>query len=359
MKKLPMPSDAVLRALQQGVVSPAHPLALDKSRKLDEVHQRALTRYYLAAGAGGLAVAVHTTQFEIRLPQHNLLQPVLRLAVEEAIKYEQQHSRSIVKIAGVVGKTAQALQEADLAAGLGYDAALLSLKAFAGASNSELLDHCRRVAEKIPLIGFYLQTAVGGRVLDTDFWRQFCHIENVLAIKIAPFNRYYTLDVLRGVAESGRAGEIALYTGNDDSIIVDLLTPVELKTAAGTTLMQIVGGLLGHYAVWTQKAVEHFDRVRSLVQSNRAIPSDLLTLAAAVTDCNGAFFDVANQFRGVIVGIHEVLRRQGLMSGTWTLDPDETLSEAQAKEIDRVYHAYPHLNDDAFIAAHLPEWLKT
>src|SRR5437016_3372928 len=317
--------------LREGVVIPAHPLALTADRKLDERRQRGLTRYYLAAGSGGVAVGVHTTQFEIR--DHGLLAPVLQLAAEE------MRSKEAIRIAGIVGKTAQAVKEAELAAGLGYHAGLLSLSALASASAPELLEHARAVASVIPLFGFYLQPAVGGRILPYEFWRAFAEIENVVAIKMAPFNRYQTLDVVRAVAESGRAGEITLYTGNDDNILVDLLTPFRF----GKTSLRIVGGLLGHWAVWTRRAVELLEQVKG-----DAGPGHPLTLATEITDTNAAFFDAANGFHGCIAGIHEVLRRQGLLAGRWCLNPAEELSPGQIEEIDRVYRAYPHLNDDDF-----------
>jgi dihydrodipicolinate synthase/N-acetylneuraminate lyase len=322
--------------LREGAVIPAHPLALTAERTLDERRQRALTRYYLAAGAGGVAVGVHTTQFEIR--DCGLLAPVLELAMEELRRAES------IRIAGIVGKTAQAVKEAELAARLGYHAGLLSLGAMASASVPELLEHARVVASVIPLFGFYLQPAVGGRVLPYEFWRAFAEIENVVAIKIAPFNRYQTIDVIRAVAESGR--EIALYTGNDDNILLDLLTPYRF----GETTLRIVGGLLGHWAVWTRRAVELLEQRCGL--------NDSLTLAIEITDSNAAFFDAANGFRGCIAGIHEVLRRQGLLAGRWCLNPREDLSPGQMEEIDRVYRAYPRLNDDDFVRQHLDEWLK-
>jgi dihydrodipicolinate synthase/N-acetylneuraminate lyase len=328
--------------LRQGTVIPAHPLALTAERKLDERRQRALTRYYVAAGAGGIAVGVHTTQFEIRLPQHDLLRPVLELAAEETRRTE------VVRVAGIVGPTAQALREAELAAGLGYHAGLVSLAALRDASVDQLIEHCRAVASVLPVFGFYLQPAVGGRLLPYAFWRRFAEIDGVVAIKIAPFNRYQTLDVLRGVVDAGRAGDIALYTGNDDTILADLLTPFRI----GGVDVRIVGGLLGHWAVWTRRAAEIFARARTCP----ATP-ELLTLAAEITDANAAFFDAANGFHGCIAGLHEVLRRQGLMAGRWCLNPAEDLSPGQMEEIDRVYRAYPHLDDDAFVREHLDRWL--
>ena len=342
-------------ALSRGVVIPALPLALTRNRKLDERRERALIRYYLDAGAGGLAVAVHTTQFEIRQPEIGLFGPVLELAREEQSRYAAASGKPVLMVAGVVGQTPQAVLEAEQAARLGYDAVLLSLAALKGTSNPALLDHCRTVASVMPVIGFYLQPAVGGRTLDVAFWRDFAQIENVVAIKMAPFNRYQTLDVVRGVIESGRSGEIALYTGNDDNIVADLLTGYTLSDGQRTVTKRIVGGLLGHWAVWTRKAVDLLERIRGAGDAETA---RLLALGVQVTDCNAAFFDAANNFAGCITGIHEVLRRQGLFEGIWTLNPDEALSPGQNEEIDRVYRAYPDLNDDAFVAENLDRWLK-
>lgn len=334
--------------LKQGAVIPAHPLALNAERKLDERRQRALTRYYLAAGAGGVAVGVHTTQFEIRDPKVGLLKPVLELAAEET------RDHNVVRVAGICGLTNQAVKEAELARSLGYHVGLLSLSAFRNSTVDEMVAHAKAVGEVIPLFGFYLQPAVGGRLLPAEFWRRFCELESVVGIKIAPFNRYQTLDVLRGVAESGRAQEIALYTGNDDHILLDLLTPFRIN---GTPL-RIVGGLLGHWAVWTKRAVEQLQRVHSVWAGQCPLNSDWLTLAEELTDCNAAFFDAANAFHGCIAGIHEVLRRQGLLAGRWCLNPNEDLSPGQAEEIDRVYAAYPHLNDDDFVKENLDRWLR-
>jgi dihydrodipicolinate synthase/N-acetylneuraminate lyase len=328
--------------LKQGHVIPAHPLALNAARKLDERRQRALTRYYLDAGAGGIAIGVHTTQFAIREPKFGLFRPVLELAAEEM----RQHP--VAKIAGVCGFTPQAMQEAELAVSLGYDAALLSLGALRNATVPQLIEHARTVAKVIPIIGFYLQPSVGGRLLPYSFWRQFAKIDNVVAIKIAPFNRYQTLDVVRAVVESGRASEIALYTGNDDNIIIDLLTEFDF----GGVSARFVGGLLGHWAVWTKTAVDHLSRTRA-----GAPTPPLLTLAQQVTDANAALFDTANQFRGCIAGLHEILRRQGLLEGIWCLDPEEGLSPGQNEEIDRVCRAYPHLTDDQFVEQHRDKWL--
>jgi dihydrodipicolinate synthase/N-acetylneuraminate lyase len=344
---------SVSRALRRGVVLPALPLALTAEFRLDERRQRALCRYYLAAGAGGLAVGVHTTQFAIREPQHALYRPVLTLAAEEMARHES----SLVRIAGICGMTKQAVGEAELAHTLGYHAGLLNLAALRDAEDASLLAHCRAVAAVLPVFGFYLQPAVGGRVLSYRFWRQFVEIERVVAIKIAPFNRYQTIDVVRAVAESGR-DEIALYTGNDDNIIVDLLTPYRFRVGNQMMERRIVGGLLGQWAVWTRKAVELLDECHAVVTAGETIPVELLRKAVELTDANAAIFDAANGFRGCIAGIHEVLRRQGLLAGTWCLDPQETLGPGQAAEIDRVCHSYPHLMDDAFVAEHRTEWLR-
>ncbi len=346
----------ILEEFQKGMVIPALPLALTKERKLDEARQRALMRYYLDAGAGGVAVGVHSTQFEIRLPEHNLYSTVLEIAKEEFDRYSKVNDRPIIRIAGIIGKTEQAIAEAQTAVGLGYHAALISVAAFKGASNQEILEHCRTVAKVIPLVGFYLQPAVGGRKLDVEFWKGFASIPNVIAIKMAPFNRYQTLDVVRGVAESGRADEIALYTGNDDNILVDLLSEFKIKTEGKTIKKRIVGGLLGHWAVWTKSAVDLLQQVH-----NGEFEHDTkgtLTRAIEITDSNAAFFDAANAFEGCIPGIHEVLRRQGLLEGIWTLNEKEVLSEGQMEEIDRIYAAYPHLNDDAFVKENLHKWLS-
>ncbi|AGA57401.1 dihydrodipicolinate synthase/N-acetylneuraminate lyase [Thermobacillus composti KWC4] len=344
-----------MRALHEGLVIPAHPLALDENRKLDERHQRALTRYYIASGAGGVAVGVHSTQFEIRDPEHNLLEPVLRLAADEVDR--AQLDRPFLKIAGICGPTEQALKEAELAASLGYDAGLLSMGGLADWSEEALLERTRRVAAVIPVVGFYLQPAVGGRIFTYEFWRQLAEIPNVVAIKMAPFNRYQTIDVVRAVCSSSRRDEIALYTGNDDNIVVDLMTTWDFDVDGVKVRKSIVGGLLGHWAVWTKKAVELLEEIKK-VRGRSEIPAELLTRAIQVTDANAAFFDPAHAFAGCIPGIHEVLRRQGLMKGTWCLNPHETLSPGQSEEIDRVYRAYPHLNDDDFVAAHLDEWLN-
>jgi dihydrodipicolinate synthase/N-acetylneuraminate lyase len=340
-----MPQE-IRSALQAGVAIPAHPLALNHGRKLDERRQKALSRYYIAAGAGGLAVGVHTTQFQIRDPKVGLFKPVLELAAEEMA------NKPLVKVAGICGQTSQAVAEARLARDLGYHAGLLSLGAMRDASEDELIDHARAIGEVIDLIGFYLQPAVGGRVLPYSFWRRFAEIPTVVAIKIAPFNRYQTLDVVRAVIEAGR-DDIALYTGNDDNIILDLLTPFGF----GGKVRRIVGGLLGHWAVWTSTAAAQLKTCQMLAGPSR-ISTELLRLNVEVTDANSAFFDAAHGFAGCIAGLHEVLRRQGLLEGIWCLDEHEGLSEGQSAEIDRVYRAYPHLSDDEFVEQHRDQWLE-
>jgi dihydrodipicolinate synthase/N-acetylneuraminate lyase len=340
--------------LRAGQVIPAHPLALTAACRLDERRQRALTRYYLDAGAGGVAVGVHTTQFAIRRPEHGLYRPVLELAAETARSWPLREARPIALVAGVVGDTRQAVAEAELAASLGYDVALLSLGALATASDAELIAHCRAVAEVLPLFGFYLQPAVGGRVLGYEFWRAFAELDRAWAIKIAPFNRYQSLDVIRAAADA--ESEVALYTGNDDAIVADLVTPFPVMQGGATATRRIVGGLLGQWAVWTRRAVELHARIQTL-DDGSAIDAGLLREGAALTESNGAIFDAAHAFAGCIPGIHEVLRRQGLLAGTWCLDPDETLSPGQAEEIDRVCRRYPELADDAFVGEHLDRWL--
>jgi dihydrodipicolinate synthase/N-acetylneuraminate lyase len=331
--------------LRRGTVIPAHPLALNARRKLDERRQRALARYYLDAGSGGLAVGVHATQFAIR--EAGLYEPVLRIAADEAA------TRKALLIAGLSGKMAQAKKEAQLAASLGYHAGMLSLAPMKGASIGELIDHCAAVAQEMPLIGFYLQIAVGGISLPQEFWRRFAAIENVVAIKIAPFNRYATLDVIKGVVAARAEERVALYTGNDDHIVLDLAVPFDIRRGDETVRVHIKGGLLGHWSVWTRSAVQLLERIQ-----RGPLDAELLALDARITDCNSAFFDVAHNFAGCIPGCHEVLRRQGLLEGTWCLDPDEKLSPGQAQEIDRVYREHADLADDAFVRTNLERWLS-
>jgi dihydrodipicolinate synthase/N-acetylneuraminate lyase len=355
---LPALEPSIAAALARGVVIPAHPLALTAERRLDERRQRALTRYYLASGAGGVAVAVHTTQFAIREPSVGLLRPVLELAAETITEQETPGGSvaggHIIRVAGVIGRTEQAVAEASQARDLGYHLALLQLGAFRDASDDELVTHCERVAEVLPLFGFYLQPAVGGRRLGRDFWRRFAAIPNTMAIKIAPFDRYATLEVIEGVAASGRASQVALYTGNDDDIVLDLLR--RFPTPDGHR--RIVGGLLGHWAVWTSRAVAMLERVHRVAHTADPVPMELLDLAVRTTAANAALFDPANGFVGSIAGIHEVLRRQGLLAGRWCLDPEEDLSPGQAEAIDRVIAAWPDLTDDDFVATHLDDWLR-
>ncbi|MBZ4188602.1 dihydrodipicolinate synthase family protein [Niabella beijingensis] len=331
-------------ALQQGAFIPAHPLALHEDLTIDEETQRRLTRYYLACGVGGLAVGVHTTQFEIRQPAFNYLEPVLRLAAEEI----DRQQRTIIKVAGICGPAPQATKEAGLALKYGYHLGLLSMGGLNALSEKELIQHAQQVADKIPLFGFYLQPAVGGRVLSYEFWKAFCEIKNVMAIKVAAFNRYQTLDVVRAVCESARAEEIALYTGNDDNIVADLLTPYRFTIGGRNIEKRFAGGLLGHYSVWTRASVSLFSQIKAAADADA-----LLATGVAVTDMNAAVFDASHQFKGSIAGIHEVLRRGGLMRGRWCLNPEEKLSPGQADEITRVIQQYPHLTDTDFVRAFL------
>ncbi len=336
-----------LALLRRGSVIPAHLLALDGKRRLDARRQRALTRYYLDAGSGGLAVGVHATQFAIR--ERGMYEPVLKLAAEEARGWAK---RPVLLVGGLSGKTDQAKKEAAIARGLGYHAGMLSLGAMKGASVDELVAHCAAVAADLPLIGFYLQPAVGGIHLPAEFWQRFCEIDNVIAVKVAPFNRYRTLDVVRGLVGARAEERITLYTGNDDHIVLDLLVPFAVKRGAEEVRVRIKGGLLGHWSVWTKYAVELLERIQKEKPS-----AELLALDSKVTDANSAFFDVAHDFAGCIAGCHEVLRRQGLLEGIWCLDPQEGLSPGQAAEIDRVYAAYPEMNDDAFVKRNLTRWM--
>ena len=342
----------ILDIVNRGAVIPAHPLALTRERDLDRRRQRALTRYYVDAGAGGIAVGVHTTQFAIR--DAGLFEPVLALAAETADAWS---SRSLVRIAGAIGRTGQAVREAEIARALGYHAVLLSLAAFRGEDEDSIIAHCRRVAQEMPLVGFYLQPAVGGAPLPASFWRRFAEIDNVVAIKMAPFNRYRTLDVIHGVVDARAEDRIALYTGNDDAIVFDLVAPVLVRRGDEAIRIRVRGGLLGHWSVWARGAVALLERIRRAVDAD-SVDAEILALAGKVTDCNAAFFDAANDFRGCIAGCHEVLRRQGLLEGIWCIDPDEGLSPGQAAEIDRVHAAYPELNDDAFVSENLERWLS-
>ncbi|MGX1933481.1 dihydrodipicolinate synthase family protein [Microbacterium resistens] len=342
------------RTLARGAVIPAHPLALTADRRLDERRQRALTRYYLDAGAGGIAVGVHTTQFEIRDAEHALFEPVLALAAEEL---DARAGADVVRIAGVAGGTAQAVAEAELARSLGYDAVLVSPRV-AGADERVLLDRARAVGEVLPVVGFYLQTAIGGPVLSRDFWRAFASIPSVVAVKAAPFDRYRTLELVRGVAASGRADAIALYTGNDDAIVADLLSEFHVDSPDGPRTLRFVGGLLGQWAVGTRAAVALLERAHRAAAGDAQATLELSREAIDLVDVNQAVFDPGHDFHGVIAGVHEMLRQQGLLEGIWCLNPDEGLSPGQAEEIARVRRAYPDLNDDAFIAEHRDAWLR-
>ena len=358
MLKINQIPQEILSEVRDGTVIPAMPLALDANRKFDEKHQGAIAKYYIDAGVGGIAVGVHSTQFEIRDPNINLFKPVLQHTIAVIDSYAEQKGRKILKIAGVCGQTAQAVREAEFAVNAGFHACLLSLAALKGDSIDAIISHCKTIAKIMPVIGFYLQPAVGGRVLPYEFWRQFAEIENVLAIKMAPFNRYQTLDVVRAVCEAGRENEITLYTGNDDNIVVDLLTEYKIVTAQQVKKVRIRGGLLGHFCVWTKSAVELLKEIHHITDNHLPVPQELLTKAVEVTDCNAALFDTANAFAGCIPGIHEILRRQGLMQGTWCLNAHEVLSPNQAQELDRVSASYPHLMiDDAFIRENLHHWL--
>ena len=355
-----MLSSHIIDKLRSGCVIPAHPLALDPNGKIDERRQKALTRYYIASGAGGLAVGVHTTQFAIHETKVGLYQPVLELAAETAQKYaEFTDFGEPVMIAGILGETKNAVKEAGLAVEMGYHIGLLSLTALKDKSINELIDHAKQVAEVIPIMGFYLQEVISEMVLPVEFWKKFAEIPNVLAIKIAPFNRYQTLDVLEAVAHSSRSDEIALYTGNDDNIICDLLTRYEFNVDGRSVSLRIVGGLLGQWACWTKRAAEYLTRIKAICESESAIPHDMLTLANQLTLANKAIFDADNHFAGCIPGISYTLKQQGLLEHVGTLDPDERLSEGQAEMIDRIRSSYPHLIDDDFVKENLHKWLSS
>ena len=349
----PTLTSEVKKLLKDGAVIPAHPLALNSRRQLDEERQRLLTKYYIASGAGGIAVGVHTTQFEIRDAAFKLYQPVLALAADEVQRASL--TRPFIKVAGIVGPTEQALAEANTAASLGYELGLLSMGGLKDWTEEQILDRARAVAEVIPVFGFYLQPSVGGRIFTYDFWLAFARIPNVQAIKVAAFNRYQTLDVIRAVCFSGRANEIALYTGNDDNIVADLLTTFRFEKDGKVIEKEFVGGLLGHWAVWTHKAVELLKEIKRCKSAGNRDAGILLTKGVAVTDMNAAIFDPAHSFHGCIPGIHEVLRRQGLLEGRWCLNPHEELSAGQMEEIDRVCGAYPQLTDDDFVKSLLQE----
>ena len=352
MKRISDIDPQVLAKVRKGTVIPAQVLALDENRKFAPKYQRALCRYFIDSGVGGIAVGVHSTQFAIRDPQIGLFEPVLKETGKFIDEYCAQTGRKIIKVGGVCGRTEQAVREAEFEGSCGYDAVLLSMAAFKNDSIESMITHCREVAKVMPLIGFYLQPSVGGRRLPYEFWREFFEIENLLAVKMAPFNRYCTLDVMRAAAESGR-DDVTLYTGNDDNLLIDLISEYKFNGKK----LRIKGGLLGHWSCWTKKAVELLDELHAVIDRGADIPQELLTRAIEITDCNAAFFDTAHDFAGCIPGLHEVLRRQGLLPGTWCLDPEEVLSPGQSDEISRVYAAYPHLHDDAFVKANLDRWL--
>lgn len=346
MKSKELPTE-INHLLQQGTVIPAHPLALKANLKMDEERQGMLTRYYMASGAGGIAVGVHTTQFEIRNEGIDLLEPVLKIAAEEI--YHADLKRPFIKVAGIVGSTDAALKEAELAIKYGYHLGLVSMGGLSSWSESDLIKRIERIAGVIPVFGFYLQPAVGGRILSYEFWKDLADIPNVHAIKVAAFNRYQTLDVVRAVCNSSRKNEIALYTGNDDNIIADLLTPYRFFIDGEIIEKRFVGGLLGHWAVWTKKAADLFHEIKRCVKDGKDCTEKLLSDGIIVTDMNAVIFDAKNSFRGCIAGIHEVLRRQGLLDGIWCLSPSEKLSPGQMEEIDRVYEQYPQFTDDDFV----------
>lgn len=353
---MPALDPTIASQLLRGLAIPAHPLALDRNGRFDERRQRALTRYYVAAGAGGLAVGVHTTQFAIREPKVGLFEPVLAIAAEEMTRADANRREPLVRIGGICGPTAQAVREAELLARLGYHAGLLSLAALRDADDDGLIAHCREVGRVLPIVGFYLQPAVGGRPLPYAFWRKLAELDSLAAIKIAPFNRYQSLDVVRAVAEAGR-DDVALYTGNDDNIVGDLVTPFRFRVNGRTVERRMVGGLLGHWSVWTKPAVELLADCHAATAAGE-VPADLLARGVEVTDANAALFDAANGFAGCIAGLLEVLRRQGLVESVRCLDPGETLGPGQMEAIDRVSRAYPHLTDDDFVRHHLDDWLR-
>ena len=344
----------IIGNFRSGVVIPAMPLALTEERKFDAETQQVLTRYYLSAGVGGIAVGVHSTQFAIR--KYGLFEPVLLRVSETIDDLCKVSGKKILKIAGVCGRTGQAINEAKFAEQAGYHAVLLSLAALKGSTQTEIIDHCKEIAGIMPVIGFYLQPAVGGMNLSYSFWKEFMQIPNVLGVKIAPFNRYETLDVVRALCDANKENDITLYTGNDDNIVPDLLTEYKIQSNGQEKKVRIKGGLLGHWCVWTQKAVALLQEIKDVIESGSDIPKELLTRSIEITDCNAAFFDAANGFAGCIPGLHEVLRRQGLLKGIWCLDENEVLSPGQSEEISRVYEAYPHLNDDEFVRGNLQKW---
>ena len=346
-----MSREKAIDILKKGTVIPAIPLALNDDGSFNEHGQRVLCRYYLDAGVGGIAIAVHTTQFEIRDPKVNLFETVLKIASEEISKYEEKTGKTIVKVSGVCGPIEQTCKEAEIAKSLGFDAVLLSPGGLSDKDDNYLIERTKKVAEIMPVIGFYLQTACGGRVLSYDYWSQICEIKNVVAIKCASFNRYSTADVVRAVALSSRNADIGLYTGNDDNIVVDLLTKYKFEVDGKIIERGFDGGLLGHWSVWTKSVCDMFAKIKGAKADD-----EWLTLAAQITDANAAVFDAANSFAGVIAGVHEILYRQGLMKSVRCINPDEKMSKGQSEEIDRVYRMYPHLNDDAFVKENLSKW---
>jgi hypothetical protein len=357
MKHTDLPP-AILALVRRGTVIPATPLALNARRQFDERRQRALMRYYIDAGVGGIAVGMHFTQFEIRSPGVDLFEPVLRVCSEEIDSYSKKIGRTVAKIAGFSGQTATALKQAEMAQGLGYHFGIASMAAFRGAMEQEMVHHMRELARVMPMFGFYLLTGVGGIKLPYSFWRDLVEVENIVGIKVAPFDRYGTVDVARAVAEAGRESEITLYTGNDDSIVYDFITPFRFGSAEAAKTVRIRGGLLGQWACWTQRAVELHERLLKIADSGSPLTPELLTLSAQITDANAALFDPAHNYAGSIPGVNEILRRQGLLEGIWTLKRDEVLSPGQSEEIDRVCAAYPHLTDDAFVKKNLHRWLN-
>jgi dihydrodipicolinate synthase/N-acetylneuraminate lyase len=357
MKRSELPQP-ILDLIRLGTVIPATPLALNSRRQFDERRQRALMRYYIDAGVGGVAVGMHFTQFEIRTPGVDLFEPILRVCADEIDRYSAKVGRPIVKVAGFSGLTASAVRQAETAQKLGYHCGIASMAAFRGMMEQEMIHHMRELAKVMPMFGFYLLTGVGGIKLPYSFWRELVEIENIVGIKIAPFDRYGTVDVVRALADSGRENEVTLYTGNDDSIIYDFITPFRFGPPDSARTVRIRGGLLGQWACWTQRAVELYERLRKIAESGGAITPELMTLSAQITDANAALFDPAHNYAGSIPGVHEILRRQGLLEGNWTLKRDEVLSPGQLEEIDRVCAAYPHLTDDAFVRKNLERWLK-
>jgi dihydrodipicolinate synthase/N-acetylneuraminate lyase len=357
MKKKELPKN-IADAIVRGAVIPAVPLVLNRERKFDEHRQQALVRYYIDAGAGGIAIGVHTTQFEIRDPKYNLFKPVLSAVSRMIDAYAAKQGRSVIKVGGICGRTEQARREAEFLVENGFHAGLLSMSAFAKDPVDEMIVHAEAVASVLPLFGFYLQPSVGGRILPYEFWRRFAEIDNIVGIKIAPFNRYQTFDVVRAVCDAGREREVTLYTGNDDNILPDLLTEYKIKTGDTERRVRIAGGLLGQWSVWTKKAVELHALARKISLAGEPVPQTLLTLAQELTDANGVIFDAAHSYAGCIPGIHEILRRQGLLQGTWCLNPGEVLSPGQDREIDRIYRSYPHLSDDDFVRVRLSDWLS-